>query len=274
MSKEKPEMRIYAANGGTLECVGQTTIPIEIGGKTFSQKAAVVKDFPFELLLNNDFLNKVEAIINFPKKTLEMKGIAAPIKVERHHQWATVIEERIVPPRSEMILLTRIDKKWRAEDKPLLFELNEELAGKKKILIAKSIISGKEELVLVKICNPTLEEVKIQCDMKLGTLELCNEIRGIEEIETSNLQEKQLPKDLKLDNLSINDKQKEQLKNLLEEYADIFAENPKNPGTTKSVTHEIKTGNNKPINLQPFRTGPKEDEIIAKEVKEMLKNGI
>ena len=56
--------------------------------------------------------------------------------------------------------------------------------------------------------------------------------------------------------------------------ADIFATDPKKHGLNNKVIHEINTQGNKPFKIRPYRISPKEEEIIRKEVKEMLTNGI
>jgi transposase InsO family protein len=68
--------------------------------------------------------------------------------------------------------------------------------------------------------------------------------------------------------------QKAELTALLEEFRDIFAKNPKRPGRTNQVRHEIDTGSNRPINVAPYRLGPVEKQKVAEEIKVMQENDI
>ena len=56
---------------------------------------------------------------------------------------------------------------------------------------------------------------------------------------------------------------------LLKTSADIFAAT--NPGTTHLVNHHIDVGDSLPVHSIPYRTSPKEREIIQTEVDKMLK---
>ena len=56
---------------------------------------------------------------------------------------------------------------------------------------------------------------------------------------------------------------------LLKNSADIFAAT--NPGTTHLVNHHIDVGDSLPVHSIPYRTSPKEREIIQTEVDKMLK---
>jgi hypothetical protein len=68
--------------------------------------------------------------------------------------------------------------------------------------------------------------------------------------------------------------QKAELVTLLEEFRGIFAKNPKRPGRTDRVRHEIDTGTNRPINVAPYRLGPIEKQKVAEEIKVMRENDI
>jgi hypothetical protein len=74
------------------------------------------------------------------------------------------------------------------------------------------------------------------------------------------------------DNISLENQIK--IKNFLKENADVFAINPKKPRKTSIVKHFINTGDHSPIKQRAYRVSPIENEIIKKEIKEMLENGI
>ena len=80
--------------------------------------------------------------------------------------------------------------------------------------------------------------------------------------------------DIDLSEAGLTKPQKAELVTLLEEFRDIFAKNPKRPGRTDRVRHEIDTGTNRPINVAPYRLGPIEKETVAEEIKVMQENDV
>ena len=78
---------------------------------------------------------------------------------------------------------------------------------------------------------------------------------------------------MKLPN-TLTDDQVNQISLMLSRNRAAFATNPSCPVATPFVKHKIDTGNSRPINAVPYRTGPKEREAIKKHVEEMLKDNI
>jgi hypothetical protein len=72
----------------------------------------------------------------------------------------------------------------------------------------------------------------------------------------------------------ISDLHRSKLIDLMVEFRDVIAANPKKPSRTTNVSHQIDTQGYAPIKSQPYRTSPKENEIIMKEVEEMISNDI
>jgi transposase InsO family protein len=72
----------------------------------------------------------------------------------------------------------------------------------------------------------------------------------------------------------ITDTQKKQLVNCIKHNISIFAENPKAPAFVTNVKHRIDTGDSLPIKQRSYRTSRAEQEIIRKEISEMLQNKI
>ena len=102
--------------------------------------------------------------------------------------------------------------------------------------------------------------------------------RKQEESEIENkefsVKEKLTKLGIDLSNSKLNFEQEKQLKEVLEKYISLFAQNPKRPGRTKLTKHQIDTGDSVPINLAPYRLSPSERKKISEEVKEMLDNDI
>lgn len=60
----------------------------------------------------------------------------------------------------------------------------------------------------------------------------------------------------------------------MSEYPTLFAESDKDSGKTNLIHHSIDTGDTPAIKKYPFRTSPKEKEIITEEVKILREQGV
>ena len=72
----------------------------------------------------------------------------------------------------------------------------------------------------------------------------------------------------------LDDKQKQQLQDLLEEYKDITAVKHEDLQRTPSATCTIPTGTHNPIRQSPYRTAAIYDDWISEEIRKMKKAGI
>ena len=83
------------------------------------------------------------------------------------------------------------------------------------------------------------------------------------------------PVKIDLSSSDLNEKQKEQIQQLIIEYQNIFAENPSDIGCTHLLTYDIRLkANTKPIRHRAYKTGWRQREIIESQVDEWLENGI
>ena len=68
--------------------------------------------------------------------------------------------------------------------------------------------------------------------------------------------------------------QQQQLDQLLYEYQDVIVNDKDPPGRTDLITHSIVTDNTLPIKQRPYRLSPTEHDFVAKELDQMLEQGI
>ena len=86
--------------------------------------------------------------------------------------------------------------------------------------------------------------------------------------------EKQLLKALHVNRESITKEEVTQLEALVQEYADVFAVDPSDLGTTDRITHGIETGDQRPIRQPPRRIPFALRDQVNKMVQDMLDRGI
>ena len=70
------------------------------------------------------------------------------------------------------------------------------------------------------------------------------------------------------------DKQREKVKDMIQNNEDIFIRGKYEVGRTNVVQHMIETGDEKPIKQKARRLSAKEKEIEKEHIEEMLKKGI
>ena len=78
-----------------------------------------------------------------------------------------------------------------------------------------------------------------------------------------------------LDQSDLDTTQKHEMRLLLKNFEDVFADHPSEIGCTNLLTYDIKLKDNvKPIRLRPYKTGWKARELIEQQVDEWVENGI
>jgi len=80
-------------------------------------------------------------------------------------------------------------------------------------------------------------------------------------------------KQLKIENLPLNEPQKSELLSLFVKFAEVFSKDSSDVGLTSVAVHRINTGDSLPIKQHPYRTNPVKRALIEKHVDQLLKKG-
>ena len=73
---------------------------------------------------------------------------------------------------------------------------------------------------------------------------------------------------------ALDERQTEQVKELIDHYSDTFSSGPHDMGRMAAVTHKIDTGDHPPVNQQPYRMAPDERDEADRQIQSMLDNGV
>jgi hypothetical protein len=114
--------------------------------------------------------------------------------------------------------------------------------------------------------------MKIYQDQTLAKLKAVQLVNNIQTMILSTADITKQIESLKFTSISEDETMK--LQEFLKGYIDLFATNPKKPTTTIATKHFIDTGSAKPIKQRAYRVSKKEEEIVKREVDEMLQNDI
>ena len=77
-----------------------------------------------------------------------------------------------------------------------------------------------------------------------------------------------------LDNSALSSAEQSRLRELLQDYRDIFAIHPDELGRTNIVQHHIETGDHPPIRSRPYRVPYAQKETIEKHIEDMLHRNV
>src|SRR6185369_5649377 len=79
---------------------------------------------------------------------------------------------------------------------------------------------------------------------------------------------------LQIEDSHLSKEQCNQFRQLIQEYADVFAEDENALGRTDEIQHEIKLTNETPIKQAHYRVAHNKKKFLDEEVQRMLKQGI
>ena len=286
-------------------------IPIRVGKKLFHYEVNVIRNLVNPLLIGLDFLTKHDAILNFARNELIIDDDAIPIgrasfqsSVPTH---VALTEEVTLAPESFSLVSVSVEgPDPRANPKkpktmlirPLMGDREEELS----VMAAWGVIDLEKESHVIEILNPTKETVILQKGTPVGVEEnLDPEIWSESQeqpktvlaaalstddsprphiVKPDGEPKAELPKDelefrVSLEGSLLNQEQKEEFREICQEYDGIFARHKHDLGKTKLTHHYIELTTDKPITAPQYKTPPPEVRAeIDKETDELIAMGV
>jgi len=162
-----------------------------------------------------------------------------------------------------------------------IVEPSPRFAEQHDLLLARVVTQPKENMVSIRVVNPSPTPVTLYQNTSVGTF---RELEGstLEPASCNRLATKKTQGQTKpsvsqqfdLDTMNLTSLQKNKLANLLDEFSDIFSAGPEDLGRTGIVKHQIDTGNHPPIKQAPRHVPMHQQETLCKQVEEMLQYGV
>jgi hypothetical protein len=281
-TKSDKVSRIVAANGSEISTAGIYQVPIKIVNKIFFHPVILTHGFSCDALLGNDFLSCHGATIDYRRMELRISDITIKIELDhaQTHYFLALQEDTTLQPMTETILLLDVifPSSNEMQSAVALVEPTEKLRYHEFLRIARAIVNCSYRQIPVRIANFSEKAIKLFEGMKVATLEPIPDFDG-KSTHVVNMLNKDITisqedfiKQFNLHDSKRPPSELKRLKELLWKYYDVFAHNPKNPGRTKIAKHHIHTGDAHPLHQSPYRVSPAENEIIQKEVQQMLEN--
>jgi len=274
--------RMVAANGTSLELVGETEVWCNFGEVSVKVKG-LVSERVQEIMLGGDFLTNNGATWNFANSTLSMHSRQYPLYSQIPGRWCRRVvlrEDTEVPAWSESTLLgsqhyrnagvlsEKSSENWTTDNHHLGQGLQ----------VARTLVDLQHGIIPVRVLNISENVVNLPKGTVLSELEEATEV-----LENPISSETPLETDSRgihvqpiLDGVDdeVTGIEKRRLESLLIEYRDIFSQGEYDLGRTHLVEHHIETGDHPPIRQSLRRQPPLYQKIIQEQTADMLKAGI
>jgi len=257
------QQRVYAANGSSIQILGETDIEFDIGGRMSFATVLVTPDVS-ELMLGITWLTERQGVWDFSNHSLHINGVSLPLhskKTAAMCRRVYVQEDIVVAPRQQVAVPARstVNNLSVSESNSWLMETKQLRPG---VLVARTLLPDRHRDIAVRVVNMTPEPQKLPRDTYLGSLqavevcdkrEVCNpptsaDVSPSEEVDTMSEMMKSLPEEL-------SDEQRETVTALLREYVDVFSKGEFDVGCTRLIEHHIETGQHRPVR-QALRRHP------------------
>ncbi|UYV77011.1 hypothetical protein LAZ67_14002809, partial [Cordylochernes scorpioides] len=267
------DVTLRVANGKIVRPKGRCTLKLDLNGLQESFEFVVMEDCSHEVILGWNFLKLSRAIIDSADDTLFLEKCLFEDTPKNSSPLYSELEYRIEPASIQLIAVASRDI---PNDAIVVAECRKELLLERELTAPSSVISltnnrGKLWVVnwspypkLIPQGMHVADSAVIE-DSQLCTLADCNQV----ETEAEHSEDPKISEFLIDD--SLDESQKEKLRNLLKNYTDIFEFSKRKQFKDVNVKHRINTGDHLPTKQRPYRIAPRERQIIQDEVNKMEK---
>ena len=264
---------IRTAAGTQHGVIGLINLSIEIGDLAFEHDFHVIPKLMQNIIIGMDLLSKNRAFIDFTSNTLMFpeEHKACPL-INKSKQYLQTMNEIKFYPKQIKTFKIQLNG-FQSGD---MFSV-EPVKGKlKNLKVAKLLFkSGKNKNVKLPLRNLTNKILVVKPQMLLAQIKRVRKgtTLNISHNEHENVGSKS-DIDFEVGDADISEAQKQELLEFLKGHQANFAKDDTEIGLTNIFKHKIETDPTAPpVQSRPYRTSPKQKEIINAEVEKLLKLG-
>ncbi|GBN05495.1 Retrovirus-related Pol polyprotein from transposon 297 [Araneus ventricosus] len=265
-----PNISLKTATGEKAEIHGKLDAAIECGSRKFQHKIYVA-DITDPCILGLDFLQKFNFMADLEKNEIRTRGEEIPLfsaSAEDSKLCSVLAKEKtIIPARSECLIqgVPEASGKFRYAVTDFPSQVSQ-----KGVLVAATLVDLKKEAIPVRVLNLDHKPKTIDKGAVIATCEPVVHVVARPQEFSESLR---LPSIL--ENLEgLNEEQRTAVKELLQEFQNLFSTSDSDVGRCNMTQHRINTGNHPPIKQYPRRLPLAKKEEAERLVKEMVENGI
>ncbi|UYV64486.1 hypothetical protein LAZ67_3000928, partial [Cordylochernes scorpioides] len=257
-----PDKMCSGPDGKELDIVGNIILNIKFDDKTITHQFVIMRTHLRIFILGRDFLKKMNAKIDCQREIIKYDLTENRDVIKYQQKKIKSAKDAIIPELSIKLINAFVE----AEDGEYIIEENHKMFQTNGLRLARSLINVVNKETYIWITNPYPRPLKI---LKNQTLCFGSQPAEVNLMEESEQKEHEEPQFQINENLAYTEK--EQLKQVLERYEDLFSSGL---GRSNLAKHRIDTESAKPIKHKPYRVSAKEREIIKEQIDEMLRDGI
>ena len=277
----------------------EAVLDLKIADLEIKHKFFIIPNLNHSVILGYDFLTEYKVQISYENNTVIINDDQKQTEINMitNCSKAKLTRATTLPPGTVRTVLVQMPTKVLEKDKAILLSPSTKLT-ELQIALVECLVPPDKDTAWIQIANFTTNSIRINRHTPIADMQLID-IRDIQNLpkqgtpQVNNMQEtlctnnptntgvtleKDKPKkqDLNFDlsNSDLNEKQKQDLFNLLHEYRDCFATGMHEIGCTPLISHAIDTTDDIPVRSRAYKTSPETKKILEREVQTLLDNDI
>jgi transposase InsO family protein len=276
---------VFGVGGEKHKVLGSLEIKLHIQSKPFTAKVHVFDRLHHHFILGRDFLKQHRANIDLGNNCvtfddqLQVPCLELPDKVGLARLASTVK----LPPESVTTVpvnITRINNPRTCILEP------DSPCTEEGAVVAKCTVNAYRGKAVCQIMNPSPETVYLKQGKIIARAQTINHDNitefSHEQVSVNSTSCREANKvatgktdfNIDLSESNLNDTQKQELQNLIEQNRDVFSFNMSEIGCTNVMKHTMDTGDAPPQRQMYYRTSPQVRNAQEKQIGEMLENNI
>lgn len=162
---------IKGVSNNTLPILGKLSLPIKMNHKIRWTSVHVVRGLNQSLIIGMDFMEKHNVSIHLGSKTIQIAEANNSLPIVDKHHFARTAQKITIPANHEMLVPVNIS---RLKCKQTVYLEPTENLNHMNFLAAKTITCIQNQRGVLKICNPTEEEIMLNNNAIVASVECVN----------------------------------------------------------------------------------------------------
>ena len=238
---------LVMGDGGKIKPMGQAEMTFMVGDCVITH-SLVIAEVEVPAVLGYDFLKASGAILDICAQKLTMNDhvIECILESRLPSLFRISLAETIrIPARSEMMTEAKLHHEWPGTfgKTPVCVETKPSFFQRTGLLVARTLVESDKELIPVRLMNASDEARIVYKNTTAAVAEPVLETKDLGQ-EPKDTLSGELPAHLSelfiRSTMNLSAKQKNQFKNFLFKYQDVFSKNKEDIGRTHVLQHRIK----------------------------------
>ena len=280
------DLEASGVNGAPINISWRVAAKVQVGKQTANQCFHVADDIGQDVLLGADFLEKLgDVTYNFSKCQFKVNGDVLPMGHNKTHSvnmvtthTVKVISEIHIPPFTESAVIAEVSTPFN--EKEFAYFEGDSSRGPRHVMFGRSLSVPSQRRIVVPVMNMSRSPQTIQINTVIGEAEGVGEdellLTGLETSPTNEAKKRDRPGDgLDQSKTTLDDKQMDIFRELVNEFSDCIAETIAELGRTSLVKHVIETEPDAgPVRSRPYPIPQGLKAEVKKQIDQMLEKGM